>query len=62
MKPNIDDIKREILKTNLMIRKIYKGDNSVNSKILKKRLEAELDGLLYQYFKYRIHRKGKDDN
>lgn len=61
MKQDFNDIKKEILKKNLMIKAIYSGDNFNNSLKTRRQLESELDGLLYRYFKYRNHCKVKKD-
>jgi hypothetical protein len=62
MKQDFNDIKKEILKKNLMIKAIYGGDNSNKTQNMKKRLEVELDSLLYRYFKYRNHLSSKNDS
>jgi hypothetical protein len=61
MKHDFNDIKKEILKKNLMIKAIYSGGNSQMSKNTKKRLELELDGLLYRYFKNRNNYSVKNE-
>ena len=61
MKQDFNDIKKEILKKNLMIKAIYGGDNSNNLQKAKRKLELELDVLLYRYYKYRNHSIEKKD-
>lgn len=55
MKQDFNHIKKEILKKNYMIKSIYGGDNSRNYKGKLRRLETELDVLLYKYYKSRVH-------
>ena len=61
MKQEVNDIKREILRMNIMIKSMYSGSNSKKTERKIKHLETELDNLLYKYYKKRIHLSENDN-
>lgn len=54
MKQDFTNIKKEIIKRNILIKSMYGGDNSKHLRGKIRKLETELDVLLYKYYKGRF--------